>query len=62
MARGTPQQPALAMKKWFDTNYHYLVPEVGADTQFKLNRDWLLPEVHEAQALGHAVKVVLPGR
>jgi 5-methyltetrahydropteroyltriglutamate--homocysteine methyltransferase len=61
MARGTPRQPALAMKKWFDTNYHYLVPEVGPDTLFKLNRDWLLPEVREAQALGHAVKVVLPG-
>ena len=61
MARGTPQQPALAMKKWFDTNYHYLVPEVGADSRFKLNRDWLLPEIKEAQALGHAVKVVLPG-
>jgi 5-methyltetrahydropteroyltriglutamate--homocysteine methyltransferase len=61
MARGTPQQPALAMKKWFDTNYHYLVPEVGPDTQFKLNREWLLPEIRQAQALGHAVKVALPG-
>ena len=61
MARGTPAQPALAMKKWFDTNYHYLVPEIGADTQFKLNRDWLLPEVREARELGHAVKAVLPG-
>ncbi len=60
MARGTTAQPALAMKKWFDTNYHYLVPEVGPDTRFALNRDWLLPEVREAQALGHAVKVVLP--
>ncbi len=61
MARGTPAQPALAMKKWFDTNYHYLVPEIGAETRFTLNRDWLLPEVREAQALGHKVKVVLPG-
>ncbi|MCX7070023.1 MAG: 5-methyltetrahydropteroyltriglutamate--homocysteine S-methyltransferase [Gammaproteobacteria bacterium] len=61
MARGTPQQPALAMKKWFDTNYHYLVPEIGAQTRPRLNRDWLLPEVHEALALGHPVKVVLPG-
>ncbi len=60
MARGTASQPALAMKKWFDTNYHYLVPEIGPDTRFALNRDWLLPEVREAQALGHAVKVVLP--
>jgi 5-methyltetrahydropteroyltriglutamate--homocysteine methyltransferase len=61
MARGTAQQPALAMKKWFDTNYHYLVPELDADTRFSLNRDWLLPEVKEAQALGHQVKVALPG-
>lgn len=60
MARGTSAHPALAMKKWFDTNYHYLVPEVGPDTRFTLDRDWLLPEVREAQALGHAVKVVLP--
>jgi 5-methyltetrahydropteroyltriglutamate--homocysteine methyltransferase len=61
MARGTARQPALAMKKWFDTNYHYLVPEVGPHTRFALNRDWLLPEVREARAQGHAVKVALPG-
>jgi 5-methyltetrahydropteroyltriglutamate--homocysteine methyltransferase len=61
MARGTQAQPALAMKKWFDTNYHYLVPELSADTRFALNRDWLFPEVSEALALGHRVKVVLPG-
>ncbi|WP_428384452.1 5-methyltetrahydropteroyltriglutamate--homocysteine S-methyltransferase [Nevskia ramosa] len=61
MARGTAEQPALAMKKWFDTNYHYLVPEIGPYTRFSLNRDWLLPDVREALALGHRVKVVLPG-
>jgi len=61
MARGTPEAPALAMRKWFDTNYHYLVPEVDQNTAFVLNRYWLLPEVREALALGHAVKVVLPG-
>lgn len=61
MARGTPAQPALAMKKWFDTNYHYLVPEVGADTRFALNREWLLPDVRDALGLGHRVKVALPG-
>ncbi|NKF21014.1 5-methyltetrahydropteroyltriglutamate--homocysteine S-methyltransferase [Solimonas marina] len=61
MARGTDTQPALAMKKWFDTNYHYLVPELDAATRFTLNRDWLFPEVREALALGHRVKVVLTG-
>src|SRR5690606_1635903 len=61
MARGTKAQPALAMKKWFDTNYHYLQPELSADTRFALNRDWLFPEVSEALAENHKVKVVLPG-
>ena len=61
MARGTREQPALAMKKWFDTNYHYLQPELSGETTFALNRDWLFPEVREAQAQGHDVKVALPG-
>ena len=34
LARGNTQQPALEMTKWFDTNYHYLVPEWHADTEF----------------------------
>ncbi len=61
MARGDAQQPALEMTKWFDTNYHYLVPELGPDSVFRLNGDWLLPEVREAQAAGHKVKVALLG-
>ena len=52
---------ALEMTKWFDTNYHYLVPEFTADTQFKLNSSRLFDEVAEAQALGHKVKVNLIG-
>ena len=61
MARGDAQQPALEMTKWFDTNYHYLVPELSPDTVFRLNPDWLLPEVKEALAEGHRVKVALLG-
>ncbi|MDR3417567.1 MAG: 5-methyltetrahydropteroyltriglutamate--homocysteine S-methyltransferase [Nevskia sp.] len=61
MARGDAAQPALAMTKWFDTNYHYLAPELDRDTVFRLNPDWLLPEVREAQAAGHRVKVALVG-
>jgi len=61
MARGTPEAPALTMRTWFDTNYHYLVPELDENTAFVLNRYGLLPEVREALALGHPVKVVLPG-
>lgn len=54
-------QPALEMTKWFDTNYHYLVPEYHPDTRFSLHSERLLAEVAEAKALGHNVKVVLVG-
>jgi 5-methyltetrahydropteroyltriglutamate--homocysteine methyltransferase len=52
---------ALEMTKWFDTNYHYLVPEFTPDTAFSLASDRLFNEVAEAQALGHAVKATLIG-
>ncbi len=52
---------ALEMTKWFDTNYHYLVPEFTVDTEFALNSERLFNEVSEALALGHEVKAVLLG-
>ena len=52
---------ALDMKKWFDTNYHYLVPEFSGATTFALDARRLLAQVAEARALGHAVKVALIG-
>jgi 5-methyltetrahydropteroyltriglutamate--homocysteine methyltransferase len=52
---------ALEMTKWFDTNYHYLVPEFDASTTFTLASARLLCEVVQAQALGHPVKVALVG-
>ncbi|MHB1173555.1 MAG: 5-methyltetrahydropteroyltriglutamate--homocysteine S-methyltransferase [Sulfuriferula sp.] len=52
---------ALEMTKWFDTNYHYLVPEFTADTIFRLASERLFSEVSEAQALGYKVKVTLVG-
>lgn len=61
LARGTPEQPAMELTKWFDTNYHYLVPEWSADTRFDGGVEWLFDEVTEAQALGRPIKVVLPG-
>jgi 5-methyltetrahydropteroyltriglutamate--homocysteine methyltransferase len=54
-------KPALEMTKWFDTNYHYLVPEFTPDTEFRLSSNRLFDEVAEAKALGHTVKVVLLG-
>ena len=52
---------AQEMTKWFDTNYHYLVPEFTADQQFELSWEQLFEEVDEATALGHAVKPVVIG-
>ena len=52
---------ALEMTKWFDTNYHYLVPEFSPQTQFSLTCERLFDEVAEAQALGHQVKAALIG-
>ena len=57
----TKQHHALEMTKWFDTNYHYLVPEFSAATRFRLASDRLFDEVAEARAAGHAVKAVLLG-
>lgn len=53
--------PALEMTKWFDTNYHYLVPEFDSATEFSLNAERLLAEVDEAIALPASPKVALLG-
>ncbi|WP_137818843.1 5-methyltetrahydropteroyltriglutamate--homocysteine S-methyltransferase [Pseudomonas sp. 2FG] len=60
---GAHAQPLLAQEltKWFDSNYHYLVPEFSQDQQFKLSWEQLFEEVEEAHALGHSVKPVLIG-
>lgn len=58
---GSEGTHALEMTKWFDTNYHYLVPEFDANTQFKLHSDRLLAQVQEAAAYGLPVKPVLVG-
>lgn len=52
---------ALEMTKWFDTNYHYLVPELNPETAFEPGVDWLFDEVREAQEHGFRPKPVLIG-
>ena len=71
MARGASQsccgaehgkgQYAQELTKWFDTNYHYLVPEFSQDQRFDLSWNELFEETAEAQALGHKVKPVIIG-
>ncbi|AXK37896.1 5-methyltetrahydropteroyltriglutamate--homocysteine S-methyltransferase [Streptomyces armeniacus] len=61
MARGTQEAPPLEMTKWFDTNYHYLVPELGPDTVFRTDSGKPVGEYTEARALGHDARPVLVG-
>jgi 5-methyltetrahydropteroyltriglutamate--homocysteine methyltransferase len=61
LARGSADQAAMEMTKWFDTNYHYLVPEWSADTRFDGGVQWLFEEIAQTREPGHAVKVALVG-
>src|SRR5450830_1777401 len=49
------------MTKWFDTNYHYIVPEFAADTQFKLDSSRLVAQIEQARELGARIKPVIIG-
>ncbi|MDJ1157711.1 5-methyltetrahydropteroyltriglutamate--homocysteine S-methyltransferase [Chelatococcus sp. SYSU_G07232] len=53
--------PALEMTKWFDTNYHYMVPEFTKDQQFTLASNKPVDEYREAKALGYETRPVLLG-
>ena len=64
--RGANDSPCCAtaageMTKWFDTNYHYIVPEFTADTRFQLNPERLLAQLAEAQAQGVKAKPIIIG-
>ncbi len=61
MARGTDGVPPLEMTKWFDTNYHYLVPELAPDTRFQLVANQPLADYQEALGHGVTTRPVLVG-
>ena len=61
LARGNATQFAMEMTKWFDTNYHYIVPEWYADTEFSTHSGSLIAQIKEAKAQGHDIKPTLVG-
>ncbi|WP_404475470.1 5-methyltetrahydropteroyltriglutamate--homocysteine S-methyltransferase [Microbacterium aerolatum] len=61
IARGEGDRAPLEMTKWFDSNYHYLVPEIGPETTFSLSSDRLVREVEEAVAAGLVTRPVIVG-
>ncbi|HEX5858301.1 MAG TPA: 5-methyltetrahydropteroyltriglutamate--homocysteine S-methyltransferase [Microbacterium sp.] len=60
-ARGEGELAPLEMTKWFDSNYHYLVPEIGPESVFSLSSDRLVREVAEARAQGFTTRPVVVG-
>ena len=60
-ARGTAELAPLEMTKWFDTNYHYIVPEIGPDTGFRLHPDKVLDDLAEARRQGVPARPVIIG-
>ncbi|SEN87292.1 5-methyltetrahydropteroyltriglutamate--homocysteine S-methyltransferase [Cryobacterium luteum] len=61
LARGAGENLPLEMTKWFDSNYHYLVPEIGPETVFSLAGDRIVREFIEAKAAGFLTRPVLVG-
>ncbi|KAL4323319.1 hypothetical protein GQ457_11G014880 [Hibiscus cannabinus] len=61
MARGNASVPAMEMTKWFDTNYHFIVPELGPDVNFSYASHKAVDEYKEAKALGVDTVPVLVG-
>lgn len=65
MARGVKAQgkgpAALEMTKWFDTNYHYLVPEIHSKVRFRIASQKIFQEFEEAKREGYVTRPVLPG-
>ena len=60
-ARGTKDIAPLEMTKWFDTNYHYIVPEIGPDIEFSLHPEKVLSELEEAREQGITARPVVIG-
>ena len=61
MARGNKSSVAMEMTKWFNTNYHYIVPELSSEDSYKLNSSKIINEFNEAKRLGIKTKINLIG-
>jgi len=61
MARGDSKRVAMEMTKWFNTNYHYIVPELRSDDCYTLDASKILHEYHEAKKAGFNAKINLIG-
>lgn len=61
MARGNKTNVAMEMTKWFNTNYHYIVPELNRNMEFKLDATKIISEYNEAKEIGVKTKINIIG-
>jgi 5-methyltetrahydropteroyltriglutamate--homocysteine methyltransferase len=61
MARGNANTTAMEMTKWFNTNYHYIVPELSLEDNYRLNADKIIEEYKEVKEQGITPKINLIG-
>jgi len=61
MARGNKDSVAMEMTKWFNTNYHYIVPELSSDDNYELDATKIIEEYNEAKSHGVKTKINLIG-
>jgi len=61
MARGNASTVAMEMTKWFNTNYHYIVPELSKEDNYSLNASKIISEYNEAKSLGIKTKINIIG-
>ena len=61
MARGHKNGAACEMTKWFNTNYHYVVPELSVNDNYKINPNPIIEQYKEAKELGYKPKICLIG-
>lgn len=61
MARGNKNSVAMEMTKWFNTNYHFIVPELSLEDEYKLNASKIINEYKEAKEFGLKTKINIIG-
>ncbi|ASS47092.1 5-methyltetrahydropteroyltriglutamate-- homocysteine methyltransferase [Candidatus Nasuia deltocephalinicola] len=61
LARGNSSQSPMELTKWFNTNYHYLIPEFDIKTKFSIKNNWLFNDIKKSKLFNYPIKVSLLG-
>lgn len=61
LARGNKKESPMELTKWFNTNYHYLVPEYNLNTTFSIKNNWLFEDIKESKKFNYPTKICILG-